>query len=333
MKNSLQRSASILFACFLAACGNSLTDQKLTQAAELMYEAPDSALSILERIDRRKLGWRSKPRHALLYTQALDKNYIDVDDDSLILQAEAYESAPSRYVIGNKRDRFLFNYYKGRILYNQGRYSDALLHYLGIEEMGRNSDDFYTLGMLYHDVSTLYHSQYDYPSMLKYARLAYDCYDAAGLERHRSYALFYIGNAYFNLERHDSAGVYYHKALAVAKEQRDTALQYSCLIGLAWADIGKGLYGTAIENLWQIRSQLRRDWKFSDSLAVIESQIGLGQLDSANMYFQTIKVLADGDPLPNPQFHNIAARINLYNNRSIKRRLMIIVIVLRFKIP
>lgn len=70
---------------------NSTVELRLNHAEELMSEHPDSAWHILESIDRKALDSRRiRARHALLSSQALDKNYIDVNNDSLIRIAIDY---------------------------------------------------------------------------------------------------------------------------------------------------------------------------------------------------------------------------------------------------
>ena len=74
------------------ACGDkqAVTDV-LNRAEVLMNEHPDSSLVLLRTLtfdDFRKESNRA--RYALLHSQALDKNYIDVTNDSLISVALEY---------------------------------------------------------------------------------------------------------------------------------------------------------------------------------------------------------------------------------------------------
>ena len=58
---------------------------KLQQAEAMMDEHPDSALNLLKGIAQPELQTQAHhARYALLYSQALDKNYIDLTNDSLI---------------------------------------------------------------------------------------------------------------------------------------------------------------------------------------------------------------------------------------------------------
>ena len=64
---------------------------RLQQAETVMNEHPDSALNILKDISGSDLRIKEhRARHALLYSQALDKNYIDLTNDSLINIAVDY---------------------------------------------------------------------------------------------------------------------------------------------------------------------------------------------------------------------------------------------------
>lgn len=74
----------------MVACGdrkNKEADRILDSADALMTEHPDSALSLIEKIDTVGLDVEHFARYALLLTKAQDKNYIDPADDRLILKA------------------------------------------------------------------------------------------------------------------------------------------------------------------------------------------------------------------------------------------------------
>ena len=72
----------ILCAIILAGCGNQQNRETLNLAESVMDEQPDSALTLLKQIDGNQiLSVSQSARYALLYSQALDKNYIDVTND------------------------------------------------------------------------------------------------------------------------------------------------------------------------------------------------------------------------------------------------------------
>ena len=107
----------------LTACGDkkAVTDV-LNRAEVLMDEHPDSALTLLRTLtfdDFRKESNRA--RYALLHSQALDKNYIDVTSDSLISVAVKYYQDED-----DVRGKFLSYYYMGRVHANGERYLQAI---------------------------------------------------------------------------------------------------------------------------------------------------------------------------------------------------------------
>ena len=90
-----------------------------------MNEYPDSALTILKSIVQTDLqSEEHRARYALLYSQALDKNYIDLTSDSLINIAVDYYK--------NRDDvkaKFLSYYYN---VYNL---TQATLAYMEAEQL------------------------------------------------------------------------------------------------------------------------------------------------------------------------------------------------------
>lgn len=69
---------------------------ELSRAETLLQDAPDSALNILQSIEPDKIRKdRIRAEYALLYSMALDKNYIMVESDSLIRIARNFITIPA----------------------------------------------------------------------------------------------------------------------------------------------------------------------------------------------------------------------------------------------
>ena len=79
----------ILIALCLFSCSDdTAVMSRLDQAESMMEEKPEEALALLDTMQRSRLVSREAiARHALLYSQALDKNYIDMTTDSIIRPA------------------------------------------------------------------------------------------------------------------------------------------------------------------------------------------------------------------------------------------------------
>ena len=73
-------TAAVLTCCAVMSCvDDSAVVTELDWAEAVMEAHPDSALALLDTLDRNRLRTRgAKARHALLYSQALDKNWIDL---------------------------------------------------------------------------------------------------------------------------------------------------------------------------------------------------------------------------------------------------------------
>ena len=116
----------------ITACQKqSFMADKLLQAEALMNEHPDSALNLLKGIAQPELQTQEhRARYALLYSQALDKNYIDKTNDSLINIAVDYYKDRD-----DVRAKFLSYYYQGRIYTNANNLTQATLAYLEAEQL------------------------------------------------------------------------------------------------------------------------------------------------------------------------------------------------------
>ena len=91
MKHAIT-SVVIIIAISLFGCSeSSKVNDIFSKAEQLMDVQPDSALLLLQGVNTDELSTKEgKARHALLLSQAYDKNYIDLTNDSLINIAVEY---------------------------------------------------------------------------------------------------------------------------------------------------------------------------------------------------------------------------------------------------
>ena len=88
-------ATALLLSCSGQEVRNSIKD--LDDVESYIQERPDSALFVLEGIDRLNLNTRGlKARHGLLLSMALDKNFIDLTSDSLIAPVVEYYEGKTR---------------------------------------------------------------------------------------------------------------------------------------------------------------------------------------------------------------------------------------------
>ena len=149
MKNGILALVT-LTACLMTSCH--FSDKELDRADGLMQEKPDSALVILQQWQRDNPhpSKRNEARHALLLSMALDKNYIDLQSDSIIDKAVRY------YAPRKGRERMLAYYYQGRIFQNRKSYSAAIVSIEKAEKDAKVLEDNQYLGMLYRNKATIF---------------------------------------------------------------------------------------------------------------------------------------------------------------------------------
>lgn len=123
----------------LSACAESEVEKQLLDVESYIVERPDSALVVLESMDRNLLKTEEdRAHHALLHAMALDKNFIDVADDSLARVAVDYysEHGPEKY-----HARSL--YYLGLAYYYQEEYNKAIVEFTKAEKVAERVDSLY----------------------------------------------------------------------------------------------------------------------------------------------------------------------------------------------
>lgn len=142
---------------------------------------PDSALHVLEQIDRAKLTNRSESaKYALLYSMALDKNYIDREDFDVLQDAIDYYKHHGSYT-----DKMRTCYYQGRIYQNMGDKASAVHCYLIASEYGLKSDDILTKARICVAQGNIYFDMMKWPEVCAINLQAADYF--ISVDRYSSY--------------------------------------------------------------------------------------------------------------------------------------------------
>ena len=139
----------------LIGCGTGEAMKSLKEIDSFIQEKPKEALTILTEMDSKSISSpKEKALYSLLYSIALDKNYIDIQSDSIIKHAANYYSHH-----GDRYHRFLAFYYLGRVYENAADYNEALAAYLRAEQLAGTAvpDDY--LSRLYTAKARLYYKQ------------------------------------------------------------------------------------------------------------------------------------------------------------------------------
>ena len=183
----------IIFAlCLASCCQHSKHWETLTQVESYIEERPDSALNVLQGLDKDELsGMDEKAKYSLLLSMALDKNFIDKTDLEVLQPAiDYYED------YGSATDKLRTRFYQGRIYQNAGNDALAMESFVNAISEGEESDDILTKARIYFNRGSIYYSLYEWDSFIETNKTAASYFKQT--ERHHSYVhcLILIVNGY-----------------------------------------------------------------------------------------------------------------------------------------
>ena len=168
----------IITAITIVSCNGARKSEtfRLLEDVDSYIEArPDSALAVLEGIDKSELTSKElEAKYALLLSQALDKNYIDLQSDSIIAPAVNYYKYH-----GTDDERFRTLYYAGRVYQNAGDIEAAMEKFVEAERYISSQIDKSVVARLYKAKMVAYRDVFDHQSALEQAKTAAEYYLAA----------------------------------------------------------------------------------------------------------------------------------------------------------
>lgn len=205
----------------LYSCRNNshFANSILLSADSLMQSRPDSSLYLLEQIsDPQKIKKGNRALYCLLLTQARYKNYILVQNDSLIKIAIDY------YRNSKNQERLAKSYfYLGCVYLEQRKLPAAIDFYLKALDIMPKGKDPVFLSMIYSHLGDCYSEQDLNKTALSMYKEAYAL--CIGRDSLRTcYNLKNIANAFLLGQQWDSTYYYYKKALPIALSLNNSAM-------------------------------------------------------------------------------------------------------------
>lgn len=195
-----QWALSSLILC-LIGCNLVRTNRLLDKAEVDISEHPDSALSALQSIDKTSLApGRQTARYSLLLSMALDKNYIDITNDSTISIAYDYYQKH-----GNTRYKMLSSYYAGIVHQNAGNDLQAAVEFDRALELAQALKDNHYAGLSCRHLSSIHAKNYNHVQALEYSKLAESFFVSCGETLSANYARANIAEQLFREKQYDQA--------------------------------------------------------------------------------------------------------------------------------
>ena len=280
----------VLIAMLIVSCGRDRsTIETLTRVESIMQEHPDSALSLLQAIDTEAITTdRCRALHALLLSQAYDKNYIDLTSDSLISIAINYYADTDDH-----RHAMLAHYYRGRIYENDGDIASCIIQCLDAEKRALLINDYFYLGMIYGTIADCYNKAYNFDEERNYALRSLESFKKTSNELYIKYAYLSYGVSLVNCKKYSDAEKFYEELLKVDKYKQDNIFYrkiISNFIHLKW--INKD-YQAIRKILYSIKNEYECD---ATTFAIIADLYrNENKIDSAQSYLSNAKMLIKTD--------------------------------------
>ena len=187
----------ILAAIVLASCAPVRDRRKLNDVEAMMPERPDSALAVLQGMKPRDLpGLHVRPLHALLLSEALDKNYIDLTDDSLALTANRHYGEH-----GSPIHRLKSWYYLGRIRFNAGNYAEAVILYNKALEYAEALENYHYIGLVNREIGNAFSKVWDDYHSIEYTKKSIEAFKTAGEDRYTAYSVLALATLYYRQKK------------------------------------------------------------------------------------------------------------------------------------
>lgn len=194
----------ILLSVLFTSCSDRQVLRMLDDVDTYISERPDSALAVLDSLSGTDIrGREANARFALLYSMALDKNYIDLTDDSLINVAVGWYRRH-----GTADERLKAWYYQGRVYENAGDNEKAMESFVRAEVYAGEAKDYAAAGRLYKAKSLIYSEIFNYNQAVENAKKSAEFY--IRIPDYNKYAgcLCEVANNYMVLDSFEAADKY-----------------------------------------------------------------------------------------------------------------------------
>lgn len=214
LQNITSLVAIVLF-LIMGACNNHPQAPILLEVEKIIEEQPDSALSILNKVENiNQLSEKDHATYCLLLTQAQDLNYITHTSDSHPKIAATYFEKSN-----DKHKASLSYYYMGRVNTDLHDALKAQEFYLKALEIGEKTKDYHLLAKICNNLGTLYNYQdiYDLALPMQKKALYYINMEQKQDTVNMSYILRNTARTFTLMNLEDSAVIYHKQALKYSR--------------------------------------------------------------------------------------------------------------------
>ncbi len=198
----MKRLLCLFFIAAFTGCTSMQIRRTLNDVETYIADRPDSALAVIETIDTTELDTKGlRAHHALLHAMALDKNWIDVTDDSLALKAVNYYRKH-----GPRQNYARSLYYLALSYFYNGQYDKSTIELSKAEPVAEKDDSLY-LGFIKVLQADIYSVNHNEIAELEMLNQALSVYISLNEEYYINVAKKRLAASYINNEKYDEARV------------------------------------------------------------------------------------------------------------------------------
>jgi hypothetical protein len=236
----MKRIFYILLILILTGCTAINVHKTLMDVETYIAERPDSALAVIEAMDTTDLTTKGlRAHHALLHAMALDKNYIDVTDDSLALKAVNY------YQKRGPRKNYARALYYLSLTYFRTEQYESSMNYLSMAEIVAEKHDSLYLGFVKVLQASAYNQNYNDLEELECLKKALQVYTSLGAEYYINVAELGLASSYISNEKYGEAKILLEKLINSSNLNNKMHLQALNCYAFLLATMPEGDYNTA----------------------------------------------------------------------------------------
>lgn len=278
----------LIYLAFCTSCHRQAKELsiELSKVDSIIWEHPDSALALLEKMPKRSLvDKQGYATWCLLITQAQDKNLVTHTSDSLINISVRYFERGNDW---RRKAQSLF--YKGQVAQDLGRKEEAVECYVKAKDMLEHFHDPVFASLVCQTLGSLYRYQKIYDASLnqlrdgvRYAQLLPERDDL-------SHAYSQLGRTFVECGNLDSANYYFEQSLEHGKKIGDLKMQSMAIGELGTVFRKAGKLEKALEYK---KKELTLDLQQGNVRNLPQAKYGIasvfykmGELDSAKIYYE-----------------------------------------------
>ena len=223
-------------------------------------------------------------------TQALDKNDIKVESDSLI-------SIATKYYNSNEPKRAAYAwFYMARCADNRGNAKKQAVDLLKAQEFAQGTNNYKLLGLVYGDKGILYKTQGQTDSSIFYFKLANRSFGKINDYRNAVVNLINISTEFLKTSRYDSALNYCLLAENTSKKINDTLLNSTIYRTLGTVYFQQAKYKLALHYYKEVPLTHIAIYDSNKWYLLANVFVKTGKSDSARYYLNRVKELGEMAP-------------------------------------